>query len=295
MSTTVIRKTVRLNGLLTDVYSVKLSNEAGTFGVRRSDTGAVVVSDGVSLERLGVGVYAYSFQDPAAGLSYEYWLEITRSLGDTPDYVEGSIAGGGVSTGNLYDLKPLVMPYLPGCPEPVVEQQLRWAARIFAQQTGLRREQIEIAAVVDQVEYALASTEDAEIDAVAYVYSGPDPATEPLEDWGLVAAHRYDRATGKLVLRSAPQETGQVLAVGLVLLPRITDTTWPAWILNKWGPAIADGALFFCYAMPKTPWGDPQAAQTRAQAWYSALGDAKIDQATEGLFGPVTVAIPSFH
>lgn len=74
MSTTVISESFNINGVLTDVTSVVLSDPTGTFGVRRLDTGATVVAANTALNHDGTGQYSYSFADPAPGLSYDYWI-----------------------------------------------------------------------------------------------------------------------------------------------------------------------------------------------------------------------------
>jgi hypothetical protein len=62
-------------GVPANVTSVKLSNAAGTAGVIRNDTEAVVVADGVDMENTATGLYRYTFTEPAVGLTYTYWVE----------------------------------------------------------------------------------------------------------------------------------------------------------------------------------------------------------------------------
>lgn len=75
MSQTTIRFTHRVNGTLTDVTSVVLSNSAGTLGVKRNDTDAAVVADGTAMTKVSTGIYEYTFTDPAAGLEYTAYVE----------------------------------------------------------------------------------------------------------------------------------------------------------------------------------------------------------------------------
>lgn len=71
----IISRTFRVNDVLTDMTSVKFSDPTGTFGVKRTDTGAIVVADGVDLDHDGTGLYSYNMVEPAAGLTYLYWVE----------------------------------------------------------------------------------------------------------------------------------------------------------------------------------------------------------------------------
>jgi len=76
MSTRTVRKTWRVDGVLTDPSSITLSNEAGTAGVVRNDTGEAVVSDGTAMDKVSTGVYQKSFTEPASGLEYTAYFEV---------------------------------------------------------------------------------------------------------------------------------------------------------------------------------------------------------------------------
>jgi hypothetical protein len=78
----IISFTWRVGGVLTDVTSAVLSDPTAAFGVRRLDTGAVVVAAGTAMTHPALGTYQYSFADPAYGLIYNYWVEIVY-LGNT--------------------------------------------------------------------------------------------------------------------------------------------------------------------------------------------------------------------
>lgn len=92
MSTTTITFTFKVGAVLTNVTSAVLSDPTGAFGVRRLDSGAVVVADGTALVWQSVGVYSYAFADPASGLTYNYWVEFVYA-GNTYR-IEQDISGG---------------------------------------------------------------------------------------------------------------------------------------------------------------------------------------------------------
>lgn len=71
----IISRQFKVDGVLTDMTSVKFSDPTGTFGVKRTDTGAIVVADGTDLDHDGTGLYSYTLVEPAAGLTYHYWIE----------------------------------------------------------------------------------------------------------------------------------------------------------------------------------------------------------------------------
>lgn len=68
-----------VDGSLADPTSMKLSNLAATFGVKRNDTDAVVVADNTSMTKIATGIYEYSFTEPAANLTYTIALEVVDS------------------------------------------------------------------------------------------------------------------------------------------------------------------------------------------------------------------------
>lgn len=78
-----------VEGVPTDVDSIKLSDPNGTYGVRRVDTSAVVVADGTNMTRTSAGTYTYNLG--AIPTQYEYYIEIIESndVPDNVDYVHG--------------------------------------------------------------------------------------------------------------------------------------------------------------------------------------------------------------
>ena len=65
-----------VNGALTDATSVKLSDSTGTYGIKRTDTGAMVIADGTDMVNIGTGMYRYRFTPTVRGLTYFFYIEI---------------------------------------------------------------------------------------------------------------------------------------------------------------------------------------------------------------------------
>ena len=74
MSSVTIRRTFMVNGVLTDVTSMTLTNPAGTKGVVRNDTGASVVAPGTAMVKTSTGTYEKDFTEPVAGLTYTSYV-----------------------------------------------------------------------------------------------------------------------------------------------------------------------------------------------------------------------------
>ena len=70
----IVRKTFKVDGVLTNVSSARLSDPTGTFGVKRNDTDAVVVADGTVMTLVSTGTYQYAFAD-SPGVAYTAYVE----------------------------------------------------------------------------------------------------------------------------------------------------------------------------------------------------------------------------
>jgi len=74
MATRTVKATFRVNGVPTDPTSAVLSDEAGDFGIKRDDTGAVVVAAETEMSREAEGVYSYTFT-ATEGVAYTAWVQ----------------------------------------------------------------------------------------------------------------------------------------------------------------------------------------------------------------------------
>lgn len=77
MSQSIISFRYEVSGVLTDVDAVVVEDPGNTYGVKRTDTNAVVVAAGVALQKISTGLYRLTFTDPAPNLTYNYWLKWT--------------------------------------------------------------------------------------------------------------------------------------------------------------------------------------------------------------------------
>ena len=97
-----IQEKFTIDGSLTDVTSVVLSDPTATYGVKRNDTSAVVVADGTAMTKVSTGVYRHTFAEPAAGLTYTYWVEWVYGGETYRD--EHTITGATASAGRVCTL-----------------------------------------------------------------------------------------------------------------------------------------------------------------------------------------------
>jgi hypothetical protein len=70
-------RTWEVEGVPTDPDAIPtLSNSAATIGIKRNDTGVSVVAAGTALTKVSTGVYSYTFDEPAVGLTYTAYIRI---------------------------------------------------------------------------------------------------------------------------------------------------------------------------------------------------------------------------
>lgn len=88
----------RLDGAPLDPDQVVLADPSETYGLRRDDTGEVLIAPGTALTRDAAGEYSIDLTEPAPRLDYTAVLRIT--VGAETHHVERRIAGSpGLSTG----------------------------------------------------------------------------------------------------------------------------------------------------------------------------------------------------
>lgn len=69
---------IRVNGVLTDAdVPPTLQDPTAAFGVRRTDTLAIIAASGTAMTHDGTGLYSYTIASPVAGVTYEYWPKFT--------------------------------------------------------------------------------------------------------------------------------------------------------------------------------------------------------------------------
>jgi hypothetical protein len=77
MSTTrTIRRTFKVDGVLTDVTTAVLCDPTAAYGIKRTDTNAVVVAANVAMTKSSTGVYEYSFT-ALDGVAYTGYSKFT--------------------------------------------------------------------------------------------------------------------------------------------------------------------------------------------------------------------------
>ena len=75
MATRLLSKQFKVEGVLTNATSVKLSDPTATFGVKETVSGDIVVADDTAMTNSATGVYEYSFTD-TVDIAYTAYFEV---------------------------------------------------------------------------------------------------------------------------------------------------------------------------------------------------------------------------
>jgi hypothetical protein len=265
------------DGALVDPSSIVLSDVTGTYGIRIVG-GAKVVNDNTPMTKVAVGVYSHTFTDPASGLIYQYAVEAVYA-GET-HRASGTIDGGTTTSNNLYDLIPRIAAYVGGVPDPVLKQMLRFTLKDFCTETEIWQEDlVSFNSKASEDEYTLVSPYDAYIHRVRDVYVN-DVQTS-FAEVGLDGT--------LLTLCSETTEADLPIIVSVTFLPLETCTSVPAWMIMKWGNAIASGTKAYLKAMGKTPWSNSSDAEFWMSQYRWGINQAKREAATRR--GPATLRV----
>jgi hypothetical protein len=81
----------KINGELTNAYSVVLASEDGTFGIKQASDGTVVAPYDTPVNNTSTGIYEYPFDEAETGLVYIVAWKIVRTEGSSPKYITQQI------------------------------------------------------------------------------------------------------------------------------------------------------------------------------------------------------------
>lgn len=281
MSQTTIVKLFSVGGIPVNATTAKLSSFDTSYGVKRTDTGAVVVADGTAMTNIGTGVYAYTFTDPASDLTYEYSVEFVYA-GETY-HIVANIAGGADQSDNLYDLMPQIQTLVEGdLTDNFLKQRIREMFQDFCIRTEAWRTKLDaVTSVADQKAYTL-SPAVSSVTYLANILRVKDVLYDTDETQLTFDKVSSDGLT--LTLSSATAEADKDIVADVILVPKETLSQTETWMVDRWGKAIVYGVAWDLKSMSKRPWSDPRGADRYQGMYLDRIADAKREQQT--LRGP---------
>jgi hypothetical protein len=185
---------------------------------------------------------------------------------------------------------------LPGCPQPLFNQHIIQAGRLFCTKAWAWREDLTAYDLVaEQQEYTLApitggETYAARIEAIVKVRWNTEEGVTNGDD-GNVQNYRtyaFDPNTNVLNFSVAPRDTVEGgLDVAVILVPHLSATDMNDWVLNIYAETILAGAMFTLKNIPKTDWQDSAGAALAYRTFRTGVGKAKGDIARQSRDGSI--------
>lgn len=193
---------------------------------------------------------------------------------------------------------PMVAPEVMGCPGIIMDSAILRATIEFCEKSTAWRQALPPLALVDGVaEYPLVLPDDSRLVVIREreVKLGGLPL-HPIGDPALLYSQsgtptRYaQRGFNSLILWPTPSGvSGRMVTVFAVLAPKLSATSIPDVIADRYYEAVAEGAKAILKRMPNQPWGDPGRAADHHQAFSIKTAEARIEQESGLVAGSLTV------
>jgi hypothetical protein len=187
----------------------------------------------------------------------------------------------------ISDFFPRMLPYLPGCSEPMAAQALVDAAIAFCEDSMVLREPLApVAVVADTEAYTLVAPVQQQVARVLSVRLGDrELAAVMAEDVNLLPAATgrpmafYTTRTGSALqvhLFPTPDEAGSLVAQ-VALRPTKTADELEDDLFDLWSDAVISGAMARCMAVPGQPFSDPSGAAAYGSAAAALSRKARVE------------------
>lgn len=194
----------------------------------------------------------------------------------------------------------LILPEVPGCPDPMLQQQIIMVASHFCTETGVWDEiqdPIRLRAGVVECEIDAPSNESY-VARVADVWLNnralkPEQIKVPVIDGMVPTGYHAARERGVITLNGKPEQ-GDVLVVRAVYAPTPSSKTLPDFLMERYAYAIASGTKARLMAVPGQPWSNPSISAFYRAEYDQAVIDARIDMERDNAVGSLRVRPRSF-
>ena len=187
---------------------------------------------------------------------------------------------------NYTDLYKKMITELPGCPKPLILQELQQSAADFCERTEAWKDNLNsFDLVADQTTYHLNAPYDATLQRILTVRintaEGVTNGTEgALQDESL---YRFDPAIESLVFTNAPSTVAisNALDIKAVLVPTVDAEGVAQWFLNRYRTGIVAGALASLAVQPDKIWSSQFVFTKYDLRWRQAINKARAEKNRE--------------
>ncbi len=183
---------------------------------------------------------------------------------------------------NLSDLIPLVRERVHNCPDPVILDALRWAARDFCQKTHVWTYNGTVNLVGGQSAFTFIPT--AGTNVVAWRYLAIDENAQQLTvldrpEWREVRSDSLPRFVYfENILRpsfDAMPEANLAIRYEIAVMPDNSTDVVDDQMVNTWGDFISAGARYRLMTQPDRFWADGNGAQIELMEYREGMMHAK--------------------
>lgn len=182
------------------------------------------------------------------------------------------------------DLLSRALPHLPGCPEPLVEQELRAAAIKFCRDTHVWEERLTDVYLVDGIDlYELAVPEESEVVALVYAKQGDETLCPDINVFGHM---RFE---------TVPSPDKGPVSVKVRLQPSRDAEGMPDRIGLDYDEAIVSGAIAKLAAMPKKDWTALELVAHHGAKYLEGVAEARVRKARGNTERPLRVTPHPFY
>lgn len=183
---------------------------------------------------------------------------------------------------NLSDLIPLVRERVHNCPDPVIEDALKWAARDFSRFTHVWTSNSTLTLTAGTSTASI--TQPAGTDIVAWRMLMIDEDGQPIvildrPEWKRVRSDSLPRFAhispiNTLAFDATP-ESNTVIRYEIALMPDSGSQIVDDQLVNQWGDVVAAGAKYRLMTQPDRFWADVNAAQIELMEYREGMMQAK--------------------
>jgi hypothetical protein len=184
------------------------------------------------------------------------------------------------------DFSRFVLPEVPGCPEPLLVQEVVQTAFEFCDKTGAWNElQDPVALLVGVADYEIDAPSGAIPLRVTSAWLNgrlmqPTPLRS-INQLGVAGSepYYYNAAVerGSIRLFPSPGVTGLELTLKTCFAPAMTATTLPDFLMQRYTQVIAAGAKASLMSKPGQPWSNPHMAAVYGAQFASGMNDARAE------------------
>lgn len=183
---------------------------------------------------------------------------------------------------NLSDLIPLVRERVHNCPDPVIEDALKWAARDFSRFTHVWTSNSTLTLTAGTSTASI--TQPAGTDILAWRMLMIDEDGQPIvildrPEWKRVRSDSLPRFAHISPINTlsfdATPESDTVIRYEIALMPDSGSVGVDDQLVNQWGDTVAAGAKYRLMTQPDRFWADVNAAQIELMEYREGMMQAK--------------------